>query len=340
MNARPAYRAYVVSQWRKAVRDDPAVSSMAKLAAFVVGEYMTSAGLTGHDPQHPAPSKARLARGMSCSKRTADKYIGELVRAGYLAVEASPGRVPHRYEALLRTVQSAAPLNLAQGCTVEQANRANEAAQPCNTDPSTVQPAAPEVEEVDEVDDDVARASEEELLHLLQQLGSPLTPAQFETVRTAWRRAPHGVRALIREASTARVNSKVGLFLSRINAGAHLEVKADPPQRPLEVCETCGNSFEHSPSCPRAPQQDPRRAGICPECEMGGGYHVEGCTRVANGARRAARETPILAKAKVTGGGSLDPRLGRKCAQGTLRQNPPRFGELRGAGWRSSWAGR
>jgi hypothetical protein len=134
VNGRPP-----LAEWRNALRDS-ALDTVAKCAGFVLSTYFTADGRTGHDPGHPAPSKATIARGISRSKRNADAVIECLEEAGFLRVERSRGRRTNEYEARLPIPQP----NDAPGCTVGGSNGADRSVQPCNSRPLTVQPAAPE----------------------------------------------------------------------------------------------------------------------------------------------------------------------------------------------------
>jgi hypothetical protein len=98
-----------------------------------------------------------------------------------------------------------------------------------------------------------------ELEDLLAPFGD-LTSAQHATVEAAWNERPEGVHALANEARGARVRSRTGLFMSRINDGAHRTIKAKPPFAALVDTPAPNGNL-----------------GVCPECEIGGGLHIEGC---------------------------------------------------------------
>ena len=92
-----------VAVWRDAIRDS-GLDRTARLVAFVLSTYMTADGETGHDRQHPSPSKTTLARGAGLSSAykgstAVSAAIDRLQAAGYLEVERRRGWQGYRYRA-------------------------------------------------------------------------------------------------------------------------------------------------------------------------------------------------------------------------------------------------
>jgi hypothetical protein len=77
------------------------------------------------------------------------------------------------------------------------------------------------------------------------------------------------VRAVLAQALRNGRNP-TALFVGLIKQGAH----RSPGYAP-KPCKSCGSAVGHEPGCPR---------GVCPECEVGGGRHVEGCSRAGEAA--------------------------------------------------------
>ena len=127
-----------LSEWRDAVRDDGTLDRTAKAVAFVIATYWDRNG------NGAFPAKLTIAAGASIGKRTADTAVDRLERAGYLIVTRSSGRRPNVYTATLPTVQPTAPLTVQPVAPLTDGNRASSDSQPCKTEHSTVQWAAPE----------------------------------------------------------------------------------------------------------------------------------------------------------------------------------------------------
>lgn len=134
-----------LAEWRDAIRDSD-LDVTAKAAAWALSTYFTGDGRTGHDRQHPAPSKATLARGISVCKRTLDAAIHRVEIAGYLFVGQSSGRRTNHYEARIPDGdnESRALPRLADS---SRTNHANSNAQRCKSRTATVHAAASECSE-------------------------------------------------------------------------------------------------------------------------------------------------------------------------------------------------
>lgn len=91
--------------WTHAIRDDPDLSSTAKLVAYALATYMDRDGLCW-------PSVAKLARATSLSRRTVQIAHRELEAFGYLDPGDKKGgaRRPNEYRALLPTEEERAHL--------------------------------------------------------------------------------------------------------------------------------------------------------------------------------------------------------------------------------------
>jgi hypothetical protein len=113
-----------------------------KLCGYTISTFASGRGIA-------FPSKDTIAKGMGVTKRTADTAVNELQTSGFMVVVEGGGRShTNAYQLLVpETVQPTAPFRaqtVQPVAPLAERNPAAGAMERCNSQPETLQPAAPE----------------------------------------------------------------------------------------------------------------------------------------------------------------------------------------------------
>ena len=226
---------------------------------------------------HCFPSIELLARDTGMGERTVDKHLAVLRAGGYLRTQRRRTSSLYWIE-IPETHHVRFSLSEAHHVPTRNARGADLETHGVRTEVENLKRSI-------EGDDDAVVAhpheieDQEELEQVLAPLGH-LTRAQRAKAEIAWTESPEGVRAVARHALREGMRP-AALFVRLLEEGAHLADEYQPtqPEPDPEPCDHCDGVFGHAVDCPHATGAAP--TGVCSECGVGGGFHVDGCTLAA-----------------------------------------------------------